>query len=321
MLLMITTSTFETILRNKYLFSQVKYWIRRLEEEDHDKRTDLPRIYHYDHWSRVSDMLRNGHVGLLMDKLKRNINVSFSNDTVELICLKVKDLVNFKILSFIGENLVGCACRAGNPEIVKILLEQEYPTPLPTGACFQQAMSKGRYEVLTLLLARGLKYNKRYDTSRFGTFKFIESLDWLSKGDKDKDKSSMSMVGHRLRKEVTEKIALVQKFKEAFPHVDVGSEQSRTSSLDLYNQHCTNSDIRRDIQQRAMVHGTLDFLKLIHKKHPEWVWKDQYAYSSAMDSGRTDILDYVIDLIVSDGPHTFEETFESVAPSATTYGC
>ncbi|EGG20702.1 hypothetical protein DFA_00563 [Cavenderia fasciculata] len=464
-------NTIEIILRNKYLFSQVKYWIRRLDEEDHNKRTDLPRIYHYDHWSRVSDMLRNGHVGLLMDKLKRNINVSLSNDSVELICLKVKDLNNFKILytlyqkSFVGENLVGCACRAGNPEIVEILLVQEYPTPLPPGACFQQAMSKGRYQVLPLLLARGLKYNNRYDTSRFGTFKFIQSLDWLREKEKEKDmEDPLKMVGHRLRKEVTDKITMIQKFKESFPHVDIAnSEQckrflnevtlgpwtigskrltlqlsdpyedigtaalcpfldlvvgippstvirnmslhhargvidyltkshpflmlkemlsyilsrqdrdalpilkivlelgfkkfpkdyrnvrkdcyeymvkvvpgfkdigdnkyaddgkqeqlqnliARTSSFDLYVQHCKDADISRDIQQRSMVHGTLDFLKLIHKKHPEWIWKNQYAYASAMDSGRTDILDYIIGLIVSDGPQTttYEETFESV---------
>ncbi|EGG22177.1 hypothetical protein DFA_04295 [Cavenderia fasciculata] len=126
------------IFRNRYLKEMIFNFDRSEQQKQDRYSISITRVYRYDDWYSADHMIRHRHFGLLINKLQRGISVAFTNKSIELICQEVKDTEQWRALyqlkrsSFVGANLVWCACLGGNIEIIQTLLEQEHPVRLST---------------------------------------------------------------------------------------------------------------------------------------------------------------------------------------------
>ncbi|EGG21915.1 hypothetical protein DFA_01801 [Cavenderia fasciculata] len=136
-------NTLFQVFRNKYLFQYifdqlpVKRSVRQtinlcLIQEEIDSRQLIDRyglvLLKYRHWFRVSDILDNGYIGLLIDKLKRNEPLRFTSKDAETICstfdsfTQFKEIYQARRLNFQSPGCINAACIKGNIDIVNHLL-------------------------------------------------------------------------------------------------------------------------------------------------------------------------------------------------------
>ncbi|EGG14448.1 hypothetical protein DFA_12220 [Cavenderia fasciculata] len=190
------TTTKELLLhiyRNRFLIDTIKHH-NRSDQQRRDVGCCIERISRYDHWYTAEQMLSNkhdqqAHTNLLIDKLKRGIHVPFTEKSIAMICRRVDDLEQFKYLyqvkrnSFLGGDLVQSACKAGNLQIIKLLLDQEHPIKLSTEGSYLSALKHGHQHVLQFLIDHRIMFPIDEMTSQFKlvpiSFGMIKAAKWL----------------------------------------------------------------------------------------------------------------------------------------------
>ncbi|EGG13336.1 hypothetical protein DFA_11097 [Cavenderia fasciculata] len=159
------------IIRNRYLqniiFNNVKFKLVHEEERQY-----CLFKWSYDHWNKVSDILKNGYYGLLIDKVQRGIPDTVCSFTVRdaaTICQRITNTNHFSILYnkfrdyFVDPSLLELACRGGNIEIIDILLNQTYPIVLPQSRSYIGAAMGNHIHVLDHLLEKMVPFDRKND--------------------------------------------------------------------------------------------------------------------------------------------------------------
>ncbi|EFA86029.1 hypothetical protein PPL_01262 [Heterostelium album PN500] len=143
----------------------------------------------YNHWNKAYEMINNNHIGLIVDKIKTGQYFEISSYDLSIFCIKVTDLNQFMLVYnkyrdtlFLSKDLISNACRAGNIEIVKILLNQTFPILLKRDGAFKGALLGGHIEILDYLLENGIDPVNELDEKLMDSILHhtkCQSIDWL----------------------------------------------------------------------------------------------------------------------------------------------
>eukprot|EP01133_Synstelium_polycarpum_P008991 gene8991-10546_t len=102
-------------------------------------------------------MCRHGYVGLLLDKLRRGCDVTYTQDSAESIVRSVRDYRVFQEIYsyakewFYTDTALDHAAWTGTVDIVKLLLAQTTPQLTPSHRTLTGAIGSGNYQMLKLI--------------------------------------------------------------------------------------------------------------------------------------------------------------------------
>ncbi|EGG17610.1 hypothetical protein DFA_08606 [Cavenderia fasciculata] len=106
---------------------------------------------------KLGQKLDFGHVGLLIDKVKRLEPIHFSERSIYHICQTVKSFDHFQLLynklrhRFVERLIIQYACQGGQLEIIKLLRNQTEPLKLSDIGAYHGAARGGNIKVLEYL--------------------------------------------------------------------------------------------------------------------------------------------------------------------------
>ncbi|GAM22557.1 hypothetical protein SAMD00019534_057320 [Acytostelium subglobosum LB1] len=125
------------------------------------------RLYpKYHHWTDVNEIVSNGQFGLLRDRIKRDLPINASQESMTKVCRQKIDRETFLALHnkyqtyFRSQDAIREAVRAGNIEITEILLNQTQPIQFKRlEVLLKEAVTSGQFKMLKYLCDTGLFNN------------------------------------------------------------------------------------------------------------------------------------------------------------------
>ncbi|EGG20329.1 hypothetical protein DFA_07453 [Cavenderia fasciculata] len=165
-----TTTLFFSIIKNNFLTKKIfnEQKKQRLDRWGHTfaltiKAFATVRKWKYDDWIDLEDMCRNGYHRLLYDKIvgssssKKSSCMRVTESGVLVLCSTLTDyslfveIYNRRREWFVHRLVIANACKAGNMQIIKLLMAQTEPRVLPRDLAIEQACEGGHLNVLEYL--------------------------------------------------------------------------------------------------------------------------------------------------------------------------